>query len=107
VELPLAILIKQTELDFMVYNTNPCIKDTIIAIETHQGYIQIYPTIAQDQLFIKTNIATKASYKIFNIKGQLVLAGNLQDNSIEISDLPKGVFFLNTSDNTTLRFLKK
>lgn len=98
---------KQTKLDFIVYNSNYCLFDTLNSIESQQGYIQIYPTIAQNQLFIKTNLALNASYKIFNVKGQVVLASNLHHNSIKVNGLPNGLYFLNTSNNITLRFLKK
>jgi len=90
------------------FNTNHCSKDTIIAIESHLQYqTQIYPTIVENQLFIYTTLPLNASYKIFNIEGQLILAGNLHHNPIELNALHKGIYFLNTSNNTTLRFFKK
>ncbi len=99
---------KQTEPVSITFNTQHCAKDTINAIELNEvAPIQIYPTIANDQLFVETTRNQKLSYKIFNVKGQLVLAGNLQAKAIELNNLPKGLFFLSITNNSMLRFFKK
>ena len=53
----------------------------------------------------KSNIDT---YKIFDIKGRIVLKGNLSDglNQINVENLSKGLYILNTG-NINQKFVKE
>jgi len=92
----------------IIYNPDYCGKDTMTAILPYSLYeISIYPTITNNILFVENERKQNVPYKIFNIKGQLILAGNLQSNHIKVDFLAKGMYFLSLEDKITHRFIIK
>jgi len=99
---------KLRERNSIMYNPDYCGKDTMTAILHHSPYQSyIYPTITDSKLFVEIEQKQNVPYKIFNIKGQLVLAGNLHSNHIEVDFLPEGIHFLSLENKITHRFIIK
>jgi hypothetical protein len=73
----------------------------------------LYPNPAQNNLYIEytNHFTTFTSYQIFNIAGQLLKQGNLENNSIPIQEIPEGVHILTLFDESfftfNAKFLKK
>ncbi len=66
----------------------------------------IYPNPATTELFISTNEAM-VGYKIWNAQGVIVVRGETS-SFIDISMLPKGIYFINTNQNQSpLKFVIK
>ena len=71
--------------------------------------IKIYPNPAIDILNV-TSVSENATFRVFNLMGQVVLNGNISNEMINVSNLQEGNYILEiSSDNkiTTKRFLKK
>jgi hypothetical protein len=63
------------------------------SIREHESGWEIYPVPAQHTLFIK-GAYPGSSYKVFDRLGILQLGGMLQDQKIDISSLPEGIYIL-------------
>lgn len=66
--------------------------------------IFIYPNPIKNRIYIKTDQII-SSYKIYNVMGQLVLS-NIFSESIDISMLEKGTYFLNLDNLKSKAFIK-
>ncbi len=63
----------------------------------------VYPNPAADKLFLKSNKATseKTSYSIIDVSGRVLLAASfVNDESIDISMLSNGIYFISISTPT-------
>ncbi|WP_288447100.1 T9SS type A sorting domain-containing protein [uncultured Chryseobacterium sp.] len=67
--------------------------------------IEIYPNPTSDFIRLTTHYS-KGQYKINNLNGQLILAGEYNNKDIDVRELPVGIYFLNF-DNQSIKFLKK
>jgi hypothetical protein len=74
---------------------------------TNQTLTQDYPTlvsnIASGQLTIENS--SNFNYRIFNIAGALILAGNSENGIISVSNLNKGIYLLKV-ENKTFKFIR-
>ena len=71
--------------------------------------IKIYPNPAVDILNV-TSVSENATFRVFNLMGQVVLNGKISNEMINVSNLQEGNYILEISKNdkiTTKRFLKK
>ncbi|BCY27622.1 GEVED domain-containing protein [Flavobacterium okayamense] len=71
--------------------------------------IRIYPNPAVDILNV-TSVSENATFRVFNLMGQVVLNGKISNEMINVSNLQEGNYILEISNNdkiTTKRFLKK
>ena len=66
--------------------------------------IFIYPNPIKNRIYIQTDQRI-SSYKIYNVMGQLVLS-NIFSESIDISMLEKGTYFLNLDNLKSKAFIK-
>ncbi len=72
-----------------------------------ESVITVYPNPATDQLHFKCNALTigKIDAELFNVKGQKVVMktydAKSSENSMNISHLEKGLYFLRITNNTT------
>ena len=69
------------------------------------GTFAVYPNPTDDVLFVETRHGTSLpdqTYRITNLMGQTVLSGNINaDNQqIDVSSLPKGMYFITVADET-------
>jgi len=70
--------------------------------------IAVYPTITNDMLFFQTNTAAKASIKIYDLLGKLIVSQNiipLTLNSISLSEYDAGIYLV--SVNTDNKIITK
>jgi hypothetical protein len=78
---------------------------------TNPRTFTVYPNPANDILFIEaqntTSLQRSTEYRITNLMGQTLLQGNLtaETQQIDISNLPKGMYFLSVGDQTR-KFVK-
>ena len=76
--------------DFSQYNLNK-----IKTLE--QKKTLVYPNPASGFLFIKSKNIT--DYQIFTFDGRVILSGKSQQNKIDVSNLPNGIYFFKSGDN--------
>lgn len=77
--------------------------------ENSQSSIQIYPNPATDVLNI-TKVSNNATYAIYNVAGQLVSKGKVDNNKVQVSKLQKGVYMItvdNDGQTSKVKFIKK
>jgi hypothetical protein len=73
--------------------------------ETNEGYSAIYPNPTDGILFVETACTPSLpaeTYRITNLMGQTVLSGNInaENQQINVSSLPKGMYFISIGDMT-------
>ncbi len=71
--------------------------------------ISIYPNPAKSILFID-GLSTKASIKIFDMGGKLLVKKQKVSNGIDVENLSKGVYVIQIMDNNsviTRKFIKE
>ena len=69
--------------------------------------IQIYPNPAFTQLHVKLDTQETVIYSIYNVVGQIILQGKIQDNSsINIESLTSGMYYLKVAGKT-VKFVKE
>jgi hypothetical protein len=80
----------------------------IISFTKENINIEVYPNPAATQLYIKHSLQKITDYRIYNVTGQLIQQGKLQDelSVIQVESLSKGIYYLKIS-NTTVKFLKQ
>ncbi len=69
----------------------------------------LYPNPASDVLNI-TKVSNKAKFEIYNAVGQLVKAGNIDNNQVRVAELVKGTYIITIKDNNiseSIKFIKK
>ncbi|WP_336688434.1 MULTISPECIES: zinc metalloprotease [unclassified Chryseobacterium] len=69
----------------------------------------VYPNPANDVLNI-TKVSGKAKYEIYNAVGQLVKAGNIDNNQVRVSELVKGTYIITVKEGSiseNIKFIKK
>lgn len=75
-----------------------------------ESKISIYPNPVDNELFIK-GVKSKVNYKLFNLNGGLINGGEIVNGkSINVKQLPKGVYILEINENgkvTTEKIIKK
>lgn len=71
----------------------------------------IYPNPATNVLFIKDFLNTlSTTYEIYNLFGQLMVSGFLEDGPIEIASLNAGIYFIHIGtgkENYSRKFIKQ
>jgi surface protein len=72
--------------------------------------VSLYPNPTSNILNIKTNAnLTSQPYNIIDTLGKVILKGNLNegDNSINVEQLSKGIYYIKVSDNSASKFIKE
>ena len=71
--------------------------------------IQLYPNPTSDILNI-TAVSEKATFRIFNLLGQEVIKGSINNNIVNVNTITSGNYILEINDNDTVvskRFIKR
>ena len=71
--------------------------------EIDNATFAVYPNPTDGVLFVRTHaVRPYEEYRITNLMGQTVLAGNLntENQHINVSDLPRGMYFITIGDTT-------
>ncbi len=81
--------------------------DTMLSLENIESTnITIFPNPTQDKIYIiQDESANLKKIKIFNTLGQCVLQSEYQ-NTIDVSSLEKGIYFISFLQNSTLNSIK-
>ncbi|PQA90166.1 Por secretion system C-terminal sorting domain-containing protein [Chryseobacterium piscicola] len=58
----------------------------------------VYPNPVDDILYIQSNVEYK-KFALYSAEGRLVMKGNVNDNKIDVSNLEKGYYVVEISDN--------
>jgi len=72
--------------------------------------ITLYPNPTKELLNIESNYPVKLYYSVFNYLGQVVQAGKMENNSINVSNLNAGIYILELNDgqkSITKKFIKE
>lgn len=71
--------------------------------------VNIYPNPSSNQLFIRAKKIQLINFKIYDIKGQLILNNDFKANEskIDIKNLSTGFYILKINDSKTFRFIKQ
>lgn len=77
-----------------------------LAVETisERSKISIYPNPAND--FVKINSDVEVNVNIFDMNGKLVKQGRTNNKTMNITDVPKGVYVLQTDSGTERKSFK-
>lgn len=115
-----SVVIMQQRIDsirkYFVNDTTPCGGgfSSIAVLPQINPQIKIYPNPADDFInVVLTAIAGDAMYVMYDIVGRKIGAGVLKNsgtNNLNISNLPKGLYFLNVSDGknkVSKKFIKQ
>ncbi len=98
------------EIDEKWYYYYSYINITGIADQKITSAIKLYPNPAEDQIFISSDLNCSLTYRIINSCGIIYKKGNINDSGIQqidISNLPKGIYFIEIIGNNNFRsFLK-
>lgn len=85
-----------------------CVKDTSSNVDVidYSKYLNIYPTLATDKIYIDNKEIEKLNLTIYNIVGKCMLQKELSNgsNKIDISFMPNGIYLIKvTSTNWTVQ----
>jgi len=73
---------------------------------TQSPNINLYPNPAARELYVKRTTQEAVDYSIFNLTGQIILTGKLQNNStINVESLSNGMYYLKIAGKT-VKFVK-
>jgi hypothetical protein len=64
--------------------------------------VQIYPNPTQNNLQVKLDKSENLSYEIKSLDGKVVQQQNLISNTISVSNLVEGMYFLEINENDKL-----
>jgi len=83
-------------------------KSTVSIVETDcNESVRIFPNPAFTQLHVKIDTQEIADYSIYNVVGQIVLQGKLQeDSTINVELLANGMYYLRIAGKT-VKFVKE
>ena len=80
-------------------------EENILGIEEANGKVSVYPNPVNSTLYINGN--TEYSYVLYNGMGQEMVSGNARGSqSINVSEMPKGIYFLRLTTGTQVTIQK-
>lgn len=84
---------------------------SISKLDLDKYTLDLFPNPSSQQLNIKLKNLKLITFKIYNLRGQLIKSGDFNDNinqgSIDIHNINSGVYLLKINDLNTLKFIKK
>lgn len=60
----------------------------------------VYPNPTSNKIILPANICN-SNYSIYSTTGELITAGYISDNSISVSSLPCGIYYINITESAT------
>jgi pimeloyl-ACP methyl ester carboxylesterase len=91
-------------------NTSPVFTITSTESATVAKIVQVSPNPATTRLLVKTVAATPFSLQLINLLGQIVYSAqtviHTNENQLDVSQLPRGLYFLRLTSNTQDQVLK-
>jgi hypothetical protein len=92
------------------FNVTVVKKTKITDITAGKLHVRIYPNPTSTKLHVKFSSQETADYVIYNIMGQVLQQGKLQETSvIDVESLASGMYYLKIvgKENTTVKFVKQ
>jgi uncharacterized protein (TIGR02145 family) len=84
-----------------------CLSDNVSTIGiTNTDEIYLYPNPTREKLYIKNIVYSNSILFIFNIQGEQILNKQKFNNSIDISNLKNGLYFVKILDSGKIRVAK-
>ncbi len=77
--------------------------------EVNRLSFKLYPNPVNGETLNFSGIESDTSYRIFNLTGQQIANGNIDNNAINVSNLRPGIYIIEVSNGTTVgsnRFIK-
>lgn len=76
-----------------------------LADATNLSGVKVYPTVIKDNFFIDLDETGRTIYEVYNLSGQLLKKGKLNDqyNQVYLADYPVGSYVLKVSHNGTIQ----
>ena len=71
--------------------------------ETYREPFKLYPNPVRDGIVYFKGISNDATYKIFNLMGQVVANGTVSENSANIDSLTPGNYIIQISDESSIK----
>jgi hypothetical protein len=59
----------------------------------------IYPNPARDQFHIMNDVSAEASVIIYDLQGKMILSQRVNDNTVDVSELPHGIYIVKLVEN--------
>ncbi len=88
-----------------VYRLAPA---TLNIEQPKEAGFSVYPTVTSSALFIKTDLKPNSNYGIYSATGQLADAGVLNSNTLNVSSLARGIYFLQLDgEERAVKFIKQ
>ena len=78
-------------------------------LDLEMQLVNIYPNPSSNQLFVRAKEIQLKNFKIYDIKGQLILNNDFKANEskIDIKNLSTGFYILKINDSKIFRFIKQ
>lgn len=109
--MPQSVIDKNVEIGSMIKANNPvCLATAVAETPITAEYLSLWPNPCTETLYISLGVKDPQQIEIINIFGQIVKDGLItHQQSINISDLPRGIYFIRSKDSpgTLLRFIKQ
>lgn len=100
------VIVRVSSIGNIFYAVNKVtIGDKLAVSDVNKAKVQVYPNPATDILNV-TNVSAKTTYKIFNLSGQLVSTGNINNGEVKVSQLTKGIYIISFEDNANVSNIK-
>jgi hypothetical protein len=81
----------------------PCTATTKINEEITKSGISVYPNPTRGLIYIKGyTLSDNAAWIVRNVYGEKIISGQLTGEKIDISNLPKGVYFLDITNGSRM-----
>ena len=68
--------------------------------------LEFFPNPVADYLYFKSTDNTLMNFEIYNIKGSLLLKGNIDKNKIDLSELKYGFYIVKIETNHSIKYAK-
>ena len=101
--------------DYTVNITAAAAINSLVAIQSNETIkevfeLKLYPNPVENMLTISNSDNTNATYRIFNLVGQVVKSGNMNEKEISVSKLEAGMYIFEANDvekSISKKFVKK
>ncbi len=100
------LIVTNVDGDQAIYNTDPLLGLTTFELAN----ITVFPNPVSETLLISAENTQIETFSVFTITGQKILEQQNIDNTIDVSVLPQGIYFLQvfaTEGNAIKKFIKK
>ena len=70
----------------------------------------LYPNPVKGDVLNISNLQKPSNYRVYNMMGQEIIAGKIEENSVNVGDLKAGVYLIEINDGEniqTKRFIKE